>query len=298
MTGDRYSHVSTPAARGRWHAPVAGGPLRATVTVPGSKSLTNRELILAALADGPSRLVGAAALRGLGQDDRRAAHARSRHRADARARQVRRRSRRHAGVAAAGLHRGRLRAGRHGHAIRRGSCGFRARRCHPHCARERPAPADGHDDQGPARRRRRHRRRRSLGAAVHRARSRARARRRGRRRCERVEPVRLGPAAGGAALRRRTAPHPSRRAAAEHAAHRHDDRVARPPRRPCRAARSRRVGRPGRVGAREGRRDRARPLQRRAVPGGGDDRRRLGLGAPAGLRTRRSRARCSPRSSP
>ncbi len=32
------------------------GAPRATVTVPGSKSLTNRELILAALADGPSRL--------------------------------------------------------------------------------------------------------------------------------------------------------------------------------------------------------------------------------------------------
>ncbi len=56
MTGDRYSHVPAPTARGRWHAPTAGGPLRATVTVPGSKSLTNRELILAALADGPSRL--------------------------------------------------------------------------------------------------------------------------------------------------------------------------------------------------------------------------------------------------
>jgi 3-phosphoshikimate 1-carboxyvinyltransferase len=56
MTGDRYSHAPAPASRGRWHAPTAGGPLRATVTVPGSKSLTNRELILAALADGPSRL--------------------------------------------------------------------------------------------------------------------------------------------------------------------------------------------------------------------------------------------------
>ncbi|GAA2004392.1 3-phosphoshikimate 1-carboxyvinyltransferase [Microbacterium ulmi] len=42
--------------RGRWSAPVAEASLRATVTVPGSKSLTNRELILAALADGPSRL--------------------------------------------------------------------------------------------------------------------------------------------------------------------------------------------------------------------------------------------------
>jgi 3-phosphoshikimate 1-carboxyvinyltransferase len=41
---------------GAWSAPEAAGPLRATVTVPGSKSLTNRELVLAALADGPSRL--------------------------------------------------------------------------------------------------------------------------------------------------------------------------------------------------------------------------------------------------
>jgi 3-phosphoshikimate 1-carboxyvinyltransferase len=56
MTGDRYSHSPASSARGRWRAPVAAGPLRATVTVPGSKSLTNRELILAALADGPSRL--------------------------------------------------------------------------------------------------------------------------------------------------------------------------------------------------------------------------------------------------
>jgi 3-phosphoshikimate 1-carboxyvinyltransferase len=37
-----------------WPAPVAGGPLRASVSLPGSKSLTNRELVLAALADGPS----------------------------------------------------------------------------------------------------------------------------------------------------------------------------------------------------------------------------------------------------
>ncbi|QCB96984.1 3-phosphoshikimate 1-carboxyvinyltransferase [Arthrobacter sp. PAMC25564] len=39
-----------------WRAPFAGRPVDATVTVPGSKSLTNRYLILAALADGPSRL--------------------------------------------------------------------------------------------------------------------------------------------------------------------------------------------------------------------------------------------------
>ena len=37
----------------------AARPLDATVTVPGSKSITNRALIAAALADGPSELVGA-----------------------------------------------------------------------------------------------------------------------------------------------------------------------------------------------------------------------------------------------
>jgi 3-phosphoshikimate 1-carboxyvinyltransferase len=39
-----------------WAAPSADGPVRATVNLPGSKSLTNRLLVLAALADGPSRL--------------------------------------------------------------------------------------------------------------------------------------------------------------------------------------------------------------------------------------------------
>src|SRR5690348_18188472 len=39
-----------------WAAPFAARPVNATVTVPGSKSLTNRYLVLAALADGPSRL--------------------------------------------------------------------------------------------------------------------------------------------------------------------------------------------------------------------------------------------------
>ena len=36
-----------------WPAPHAPGPVDAVVTVPGSKSLTNRWLVLAALADGP-----------------------------------------------------------------------------------------------------------------------------------------------------------------------------------------------------------------------------------------------------
>ncbi|QCR18945.1 3-phosphoshikimate 1-carboxyvinyltransferase [Agrococcus sp. SGAir0287] len=39
-----------------WAAPTATAPLDAVVHLPGSKSLTNRELVLAALADGPSVL--------------------------------------------------------------------------------------------------------------------------------------------------------------------------------------------------------------------------------------------------
>ncbi|WP_308493321.1 3-phosphoshikimate 1-carboxyvinyltransferase [Microbacterium terrisoli] len=50
MTDHRYSPDSS------WRAPSAAEPLDAVVTVPGSKSLTNRELVLAALADGPSTL--------------------------------------------------------------------------------------------------------------------------------------------------------------------------------------------------------------------------------------------------
>lgn len=42
-----------------WPAPVADGPVQATVNVPGSKSQTNRALLLAALADGPSTITGA-----------------------------------------------------------------------------------------------------------------------------------------------------------------------------------------------------------------------------------------------
>ncbi|MFF0816514.1 3-phosphoshikimate 1-carboxyvinyltransferase [Rhodococcus sp. NPDC003318] len=42
-----------------WRAPLAESPVHATVTLPGSKSITNRALILAALADGPSTITGA-----------------------------------------------------------------------------------------------------------------------------------------------------------------------------------------------------------------------------------------------
>lgn len=51
--------MSAPSAASStafWAAPYADGPVNATVEVPGSKSLTNRYLILASLADGPSRL--------------------------------------------------------------------------------------------------------------------------------------------------------------------------------------------------------------------------------------------------
>jgi 3-phosphoshikimate 1-carboxyvinyltransferase len=41
-----------------WPAPAADEPIRATVVVPGSKSETNRALILAALATGPSTVTG------------------------------------------------------------------------------------------------------------------------------------------------------------------------------------------------------------------------------------------------
>lgn len=44
-------------ARGLYRAPSASRALHATVTVPGSKSLTNRELMIAAIADGPGRLI-------------------------------------------------------------------------------------------------------------------------------------------------------------------------------------------------------------------------------------------------
>lgn len=40
-----------------WNAPLRTTPLNAHVRIPGSKSLTNRWLVLAALADGPSRIV-------------------------------------------------------------------------------------------------------------------------------------------------------------------------------------------------------------------------------------------------
>lgn len=59
MSADGYSPTEPgPAAdRGEYAAPTSPGPPRATLTIPGSKSITNRELVLAAIAEGPSRIV-------------------------------------------------------------------------------------------------------------------------------------------------------------------------------------------------------------------------------------------------
>jgi 3-phosphoshikimate 1-carboxyvinyltransferase len=46
----------TAPVSGPWPAPMAPAPIRATVRVPGSKSETNRALVLAALASGPSTI--------------------------------------------------------------------------------------------------------------------------------------------------------------------------------------------------------------------------------------------------
>ncbi|GAA3926803.1 3-phosphoshikimate 1-carboxyvinyltransferase [Microbacterium soli] len=54
MSTERYS---PSPIRGRYRAPDTGLPVRASVTIPGSKSLTNRELMIAAIADGPGRLL-------------------------------------------------------------------------------------------------------------------------------------------------------------------------------------------------------------------------------------------------
>ena len=46
--------METPPAV--WPAPQATGPVRAQVRLPGSKSMTNRALVLAALAAGPAEV--------------------------------------------------------------------------------------------------------------------------------------------------------------------------------------------------------------------------------------------------
>jgi 3-phosphoshikimate 1-carboxyvinyltransferase len=53
MSDTTYSPSPTAGA---YDAPVVTGAVHSTVTIPGSKSLTNRELVIAAIADGPGRL--------------------------------------------------------------------------------------------------------------------------------------------------------------------------------------------------------------------------------------------------
>ncbi|WP_336645166.1 3-phosphoshikimate 1-carboxyvinyltransferase [Microbacterium sp. USHLN186] len=54
MSTERYSPAPV---RGPYLAPDAEHAVRAAVSIPGSKSLTNRELVIAAIADGPGRLI-------------------------------------------------------------------------------------------------------------------------------------------------------------------------------------------------------------------------------------------------
>ena len=50
------SNDVTDVDSGHWKAPLADQPVTGELQIPGSKSLTNRELVLAALADGPSTI--------------------------------------------------------------------------------------------------------------------------------------------------------------------------------------------------------------------------------------------------
>lgn len=54
MSANRYSPIRV---QGAFPAPTTDAPVRAELTIPGSKSLTNRELMIAAIADGPGRLI-------------------------------------------------------------------------------------------------------------------------------------------------------------------------------------------------------------------------------------------------
>ena len=54
----RRAHAGPADPPGPWSAPVPDGPLDAVVDLPGSKSLTARALLLAAVAEGPTTLTG------------------------------------------------------------------------------------------------------------------------------------------------------------------------------------------------------------------------------------------------
>jgi 3-phosphoshikimate 1-carboxyvinyltransferase len=54
---EQIGQNGAPSA-GSWPVPAATGPVRARLSVPGSKSMTNRALVLAALADGSGTIAG------------------------------------------------------------------------------------------------------------------------------------------------------------------------------------------------------------------------------------------------
>ena len=54
MSANRYS---PSRVQGTYLAPTTDVPVHSELTIPGSKSLTNRELMIAAIADGPGRLI-------------------------------------------------------------------------------------------------------------------------------------------------------------------------------------------------------------------------------------------------
>src|SRR5580693_3880585 len=56
----QYSHTMHAAAQidNDWDAPAAATAVHASIPLPGSKSITNRALILAALAAGPTTITG------------------------------------------------------------------------------------------------------------------------------------------------------------------------------------------------------------------------------------------------
>src|SRR5215472_7969440 len=58
MAGEQQDKPSARATTRDWLVPLAPGPVRALVRPPGSKSMTNRALILAALSDGPTLING------------------------------------------------------------------------------------------------------------------------------------------------------------------------------------------------------------------------------------------------
>ena len=281
LAGARHRRMTAMRDHGRvtfWSAPLAAGPVHGVVAVPGSKSVTNRALLLAALSDGLASVSGAPAAARHRADGRRAARPRAcrssvdgEHVTVAAPRRAARRRHR------------RLRARRHRHAVR--AARRRACRRPGRVRRRRRAPANARWRTVLDALRALGRRHRGRRAAVHPARHRRAARRRRRDRRVGVVAVRLRAAALRRAVRQGRHRAPRRQAGALAAAHRHDrGHAARPPGSTSTTASANtwRVA-PGPIAARRlGRR--ARPLQRRRLPRRGRRHRRTGHGRRAGPR--------------